>query len=182
MRIIAGTWRGRLLTAPPGQLTRPTGQRMRQAIFDMLMHAPWGGRGLLDGASVLDAFAGTGAMGLEALSRGAATATFLERDASALACLRANIAAFRAGERARIVATDVMSPPSGPAQQLVFLDPPYDQRLLNPALAALRACGWIDTGTIVVAETARLDPAHTIGVMLAHKVHGAAQVNVWREV
>jgi 16S rRNA (guanine966-N2)-methyltransferase len=181
MRIIAGEWRGRLLTAPPGQLTRPTGQRMRQAIFDMVMHAPWGGRGLVEGASVLDGFAGTGAMGLEALSRGAGKATFLEQAPSALACVYANVASCKAGDRARVIATDVRHPPRGEPQAVVFLDPPYDQGLLAPSLAALRASGWITPGTIVVAESARFDLPHTNGVMLAHRVHGAAQVNVWRE-
>ena len=81
MRIVAGAWRGRRLNAPVGQETRPTADRVRQSLFDMLMHAPWGGRSLLDGAVVLDAFAGTGALGLEALSRGAARAVFFEQDA-----------------------------------------------------------------------------------------------------
>ncbi len=76
MRIVAGTWRGRTLVAPPGQGTRPTADRVRQALFDMLMHAEWGGREAIEGAAVLDVFAGTGALGLEALSRGAATGVF----------------------------------------------------------------------------------------------------------
>ena len=94
MRIVAGQWRGRTLAAPAGAATRPTADRVRQALFDMLLHAPWGGRDRVEGAAVLDAFAGTGALGLEALSRGAATATFIERDRAALAALRANIAAW----------------------------------------------------------------------------------------
>ena len=89
MRIIAGLWRGRALLAPSGETTRPTADRVRQALFDMLLHAPWGGRNLIEGARVLDVFAGTGALGLEALSRGAAKACFIERDRAALAALRA---------------------------------------------------------------------------------------------
>ena len=96
MRIVAGIWRGRALTAPSGGATRPTADRVRQALFDMLLHAPWGGRDRITGATVLDAFAGTGALGLEALSRGAAKAHFIERDQPALAALRANIARLRA--------------------------------------------------------------------------------------
>ena len=92
MRIIAGAWRGRALQTPPGDTTRPTADRVRQALFDMLLHAPWGGRATIDGARVLDVFAGTGAFGLEALSRGAAFATFIEQDRAALVALRANIA------------------------------------------------------------------------------------------
>src|SRR6185437_13151353 len=78
MRIVAGTWRGRTLVAPQGTDTRPTADRVRQALFDMLLHAQWGGHDVLEGAHGLDLFAGTGAFGLEALSRGAAHATFVE--------------------------------------------------------------------------------------------------------
>jgi 16S rRNA (guanine966-N2)-methyltransferase len=124
MRIIAGAWRGRKLLAPPGAATRPTADRVRQALFDMLLHAPWGGREVVVGAAVLDAFAGTGALGLEALSRGAARATFLERDPAALAALHANIAACRAEQRATVLAADATRPPPGTPCSLVFLDPP----------------------------------------------------------
>ena len=109
MRIVAGTWRGRALVAPPGQGTRPTADRVRQALFDMLMHAEWGGRAVIEGAVVLDVFAGTGALGLEALSRGAASACFIEQDAAALRALRANVAACKAEGRAEILAVDVLS-------------------------------------------------------------------------
>ncbi len=122
MRIIAGKWRGRVLVAPAGQKTRPTVERVRQALFDRLMHAPWGGRGVIEGARVLDVFAGTGALGLEALSRGAAHATFMEPDSAALAALRANIAACRA--EATVLAGDARRPPPGTGCRLVFLDPP----------------------------------------------------------
>src|SRR5271163_969890 len=102
MRIIGGTWRGRALQAPPGDTTRPTADRARQALFDMLLHAPWGGREAVEDAVVLNAFAGTGALGLEALSRGAATAAFIEHDRAALAALRANIAACKAEPVCRV--------------------------------------------------------------------------------
>jgi 16S rRNA (guanine966-N2)-methyltransferase len=111
MRIVAGAWRGRTLAAPPGQGTRPTADRVRQALFDMLMHAEWGGRAAIEGAVVLDVFAGTGALGLEALSRGAASACFIEQDAGALKALRANVAACKAGDRAEILVGDVLSLP-----------------------------------------------------------------------
>ena len=109
MRIVGGAWRGRGLVAPPGQVTRPTADRVRQALFDMLLHAPWGGRTVIEGAVVLDVFAGTGALGLEALSRGAARACFIEQDAAALRALRANVAACRAEGRVEVVAGDVFS-------------------------------------------------------------------------
>src|SRR5271163_950273 len=115
MRIIAGTWRGRALQAPPGDTTRPTADRVRQALFDMLLHAAWAGRDTIEGAHVLDVFAGTGAFGLEALSRGAAHATFIEHDRAALTALRANIAACRAQDRTTILPVDAQATPKGHA-------------------------------------------------------------------
>jgi 16S rRNA (guanine966-N2)-methyltransferase len=180
MRIIAGEWRGRALAAPAGQATRPTAERMRQPLFDMLMHAPWA-EGVLVGGEVLDAFAGTGALGLESLSRGAARAHFIERDRAALAALRANIAACRAGERAAVVAGDALRPPSGVACGLVFLDPPYAQDLVPAAVAALGRAGWLAEGALLVAETGRDEALVLPGAaMVAEREHGAARVTVWR--
>ena len=147
----------------------------------MLLHAPWGGRNLMEGAAVLDAFAGTGAFGLEALSRGAGSAVFMESDAAALAALRANVTACRSEARSRVVATDVFRPPPGPAQTIVFLDPPYADGAVLRALAALRAVGWIAPATLVVAETARSDLFTPAAPVLGHRAHGAAQITIWRE-
>jgi len=180
MRIIAGAWRGKRLIAPAGDTTRPTADRTRQALFDIIMHAPWGGRDLLEGASVLDAFAGTGALGLEALSRGAAEAVFMENGRDALAAIAANVAACRAGVRARILAVDAVRPPRGGPSRLVFLDPPYDHHLLNLSLHALRESGWIVSGTIVVAESRRSSRCEGPGVLLAERSHGTAKIMVWR--
>jgi 16S rRNA (guanine966-N2)-methyltransferase len=190
MRIVAGTWRGRALQAPPGDTTRPTADRVRQALFDMLLHAPWGGRDAIEGARVLDVFAGTGALGLEALSRGAAFATFIEHDRTALAALRANIAILRAADRTAVLAGDALATKglaatpstivSGAPCALVFLDPPYGADLVPRALAHLTAGGWIAPGALIVAETARDEPplhAHP----LAERTHGAARINVWRD-
>jgi 16S rRNA (guanine966-N2)-methyltransferase len=185
MRILAGANRGRRLIAPPGLATRPTSVRLRQALFDMLAHAPWGGRERLVGARVLDAFAGTGALGLEALSRGAAAAVFLENDPAALAALRANIAACRAEGRGRVLAADVLAPPPAEAGcDLVFLDPPYGAGLLAPAVAALARAGWIAPGALVVAETAAAAPesAPDNFTLLAERRHGAGMVRVFRAV
>jgi len=189
MRIIAGAFKGRALASPAGMDTRPTAQRVRQAVFDILMHAPWAGRSFLEQADVLDAFAGTGALGLEALSRGAATAMFFERDRVALAALRANIAACGVGARARVVAGDVLRPGPGPGpdpvsgqhKNLIFLDPPYEQGLVQRSLNVLRAEGWLGPGSVVVAETGRLESVVETGSILAHRVHGAAQITFWRE-
>jgi 16S rRNA (guanine966-N2)-methyltransferase len=176
VRIIAGAWRGRVLRAPAGEATRPTAERLRQALFDMLLHAPWGGR--LDGMAVLDAFAGTGALGLEALSRGAAAAWFIERDRAALDALRANVAACKPPQ-ARVLAGDVLHPPPGSPCNLVFLDPPYGQDLLPRALAALRGAGWIAPAALIVAEAASGETPD-LGALLAERSHGAGRVTVWR--
>jgi 16S rRNA (guanine966-N2)-methyltransferase len=181
MRIVAGAWRGRTLSVPPGLTTRPTADRVRQALFDMLLHAPWGGRALLEGALVLDGFAGTGALGLEALSRGAAHATFVERDRAALTALRANIAACRATDRCTVLPADLLALPAGPPCDLVFLDPPYGAALLPRALAALRAAHRIAAGTLIIAETAGDDPPPGPASVLADRTHGPARLTIWRE-
>jgi len=178
MRIIAGAWRGRLLAAPKGVATRPTAERMRQALFDMLAHAPWADRPLFEGATILDAFAGTGALGLEALSRGAVKATFFENDRAALAALRANIAACKAN--ADIIARDVLTPPSGERCDLVFLDPPYGRDLGPRAIAALTRSGWIGPGTVIVLETAADETIDIPATPRAERSHGAARVTIWQ--
>ncbi len=179
MRVIGGAWRGRRLAAPPGEATRPTAERVRQAVFDRLMHAPWAGRAVFEGVLVLDAFAGTGALGLEALSRGAADAVFMERDRAALAALRANIAVCRAEPRCTVLAADVLRPPRGRACGLVFLDPPYGQGLVPAAVAALAAGGWIAPGCLCLAELGAADPPPA-ATLLADFSHGAARMVAWR--
>ncbi len=169
-------WRGRRLRSPPGATTRPTAERLRQALFDMLAHASWGTR--LDGMAVLDAFAGTGALGLEALSRGAASATFFERDRAALEALRANIAACP-GANARVIASDVLRPPPGSPCHLVFLDPPYGQDLVPLAVVQLTAAGWITSDSLLVAETARME-CPQFGRLIAEREHGAGRISIWR--
>jgi 16S rRNA (guanine966-N2)-methyltransferase len=181
MRIVAGAWRGRALIAPAGSATRPTADRVRQALFDMLLHAPWGGRETVAGVHALDVFAGTGAFGLEALSRGAAHATFIERDRAALVALRANIAACRAEDRCTILAIDAIAIPPGAAASLVFLDPPYRQDLMPRAIARLRAVRRLAPAALIIAETARDEPMPAMNP-LAVRVHGAAQLSIWREI
>jgi 16S rRNA (guanine966-N2)-methyltransferase len=182
MRIIAGRHRGRTLVVPPGDATRPTADRLRQALFDMLWHAPWGGRTTIQDQLVLDAFGGTGALGLEALSRGADHCTFLETAKPALAALRANIAACREEARSAILASDATRPP--PARVpcgLVFLDPPYGQGLVPRAVAALSAAGWIAPGALIVAETAQDDALILPGYApVATRGHGATMLHVLR--
>ena len=183
MRIVAGAWRGRSIAAPRSASTRPTADRVRQALFDMLAHAPWAEP--LEGCAVLDGFAGSGALGLEAMSRGAARAVFFETDRAALEGLRGNIAALGAGPRSLVLGADATRPPRpGPTQGacgLVLLDPPYGGGLIARALDALRATGWVAAGALIVAETAcREEPPVAAASLLAARRHGAARLSIWR--
>ena len=156
MRIVAGRHRGRRLVAPPGQTVRPTSDRAREALFNILSHGRLAAEGIpFADATVLDAFAGTGALGLEALSRGAAEAVFIEQDREALAILRQNVAALGEGVRARIVPGDATRPPRAPSScALVFLDPPYRSGLAAAALSALEDAGWLMPQALAVIELA----------------------------
>jgi len=160
MRIVAGVHRGRALQAPTGKAVRPTADRTRQALFNLLEHGRIAADGArVAGARVLDVFAGTGALGLEALSRGAASLTAMERDAAALALIRANVAMLGETERTTLLQADALAPPQAPAPAgLIFLDPPYGEDLAAPALLALEAQGWIAEGAIVAVETGSKDP------------------------
>jgi len=152
MRIVGGRLRGRTLTAPKSRAIRPTTDRLRQALFNVLAHA-YGDP--ISGARVLDLFAGTGALGLEALSRGAAFALFVDNGAEARALLRENIAALGLGGATRVFRRDAVQlgavHPLAPFS-LAFLDPPYGQGLAAPALAAARAGGWLAPDALVVVE------------------------------
>lgn len=174
-RIIAGQWKGRKLVSPAGQDTRPTNIRARQAVFDTLAHAPWCN---LRGAKVLDVFAGTGAYGLEALSRGAVFASFIEQAPPACAAIQHNINVL-AGQNARLIKADALNPPVGEKQDLVFLDPPYGQGVLEPALAALQRMGWIGPGSVIIAEFGPQDEIQT-PTLLATRTHGKAQLKIWK--
>ena len=178
LRIVAGRHRGRRLAAPEGQATRPTAERVRQALFDMLWHAPWAGRAAVEEARVLDAFAGTGALGLEALSRGAAHASFIEPDRAALAALRRNVATLGEDHRARVIPGDATRPPPAPAPcSLLLLDPPYGKDLVPRALAVLEQAGWIAPEALVAAEVAKADPLEVPGFTeVAERAHGAARL------
>ena len=180
MRIVAGQFRGRNLVAPPGSATRPTGDRTRQALFNILEHGGLAAEGSpIAGSVVLDAFAGTGALGLEALSRGASRAFFFEQVPAALACLRQNIQALGQGEQCAVFAGDVLRPPRPPGPcTLVFLDPPYHQGLVPAALDQLTRNGWIDTGALVVAEIGAeegLTPTQEFTI-LDKRLYGASQL------
>ena len=157
MRIVGGSLRGRPLAAPEGDVVRPTADRTREALFNILSHGKLverlGGASPLPGAAVLDAFAGTGALGLEALSRGARQIYFIERYAPALTVLRQNIKKLSVAEQCRVFDRDALVPPPAPEPcQLVFMDPPYNENLAVPALTALQAAGWLAEGALVSLE------------------------------
>jgi 16S rRNA (guanine966-N2)-methyltransferase len=155
VRVVAGRHRGRRILAPEGQALRPTADRVREAVFNTLVHGGPGadGRDAITGARVLDAFAGTGAMGLEAVSRGAAHATLMEQDRTALDFCRANTRALGEAARVTVLGGDCTKPVRAAEPcTLVLLDPPYRSGLAAPALTALAEAGWIAPGAICVVE------------------------------
>jgi 16S rRNA (guanine966-N2)-methyltransferase len=184
MRIVGGRLRGRPLVAPDGRdAVRPTAERTREAVFNILLHRFQGQGITFYGARVLDAFAGTGAMGLEALSRGAGPVTFLELDPAALRALQANVAAMAGDGEAAVLRGDACQPPPPPGRHtLAFLDPPYDRALLRPALTALSAAGWLAAGALCVCEhrfSDDLAPPEGFEV-LDERRYGKAKVTILR--
>jgi 16S rRNA (guanine966-N2)-methyltransferase len=152
MRIEAGSHKGTRLIAPEGDDVRPTSDRARQAIFNVLVHR----FDAVEGARVLDAFAGSGALGLEALSRGAESLVAMELARPALDALKRNITACRENARTLVFACNALDPPQAQPRfapcSLVLLDPPYGKGLIQPALVALTKAGWIAPGALIVAE------------------------------
>jgi 16S rRNA (guanine966-N2)-methyltransferase len=154
LRILGGLWRGRAIAAPADRDVRPTAQRTRESLFNRLLHsfAPLGFS--LAKANVVDVCAGSGALGLEALSRGAAHATFIEQAPAALTLLEKNIATLGAEDRTRIVRADVRAlPRNAKPCDLALLDPPYGEGLVEPILAGLAAHNWLRKGALVTVET-----------------------------
>jgi 16S rRNA (guanine966-N2)-methyltransferase len=156
MRIVAGSHRGRRLETPADDRIRPTSDRIREALFNILGHKLDGG---FIGKRVLDGFAGTGALGLEALSRGAASALFVDRNRDALALCRRNAAALGLAKQADFRLADLTHAglATGPFD-LVFLDPPYGEGLAAKALAAAHTAGWLAPAAVVAIEADRAQP------------------------
>jgi 16S rRNA (guanine966-N2)-methyltransferase len=154
MRIVGGRLRGRSLSAPKSQSVRPTADRLRESLFNILVH---GYGDPVGGARVLDLFAGTGALGLEAMSRGAAFALFVDDGAEARALIRANVETLGLGGTTRIFRRDATrlgaAHPVEPFG-LVFLDPPYGKGLAAQALASARDGGWLAPDALIVVEEA----------------------------
>lgn len=163
MRIIAGEWRGRKLVAPKGDATRPTADRTRETLFSMLTSR----LGSFEGLRVADLFAGSGALGLEALSRGAANCLFVEQDSAALKAIRANVEALGGRATTTIQAASVMAlGPIGAPYDLILLDPPYDTGAGQVAIDRLLRLGWIGSQTWVSLETAAKEAVDIKGVAI----------------
>ncbi len=180
MRVVGGRHRGRKLVAPQGDAVRPTSDRAREALFNILSHGDFAAAGLpFAGENVIDAFAGTGALGIEALSRGAARAVFIETDRAALAALRRNLAALDEEQAADIVAADATRPPRPPyAAAIAFLDPPYRSGLASAALTALAETGWLATRALAIVELAATEPFSLPAgfAMIDERRYGAAKL------
>jgi 16S rRNA (guanine966-N2)-methyltransferase len=152
MRIISGAYRGRRLLTPKGQETRPTSDRLRESIFNILAHN-WPQH--LKGARVADIFAGSGALGIEALSRGAAHVVFVEKHPAGRELVASNLDLLGITDGAEVIAGDARQLPRGQAAfDLIFMDPPYRRGLGEAALAALPEAGWLRPDTLLVLETA----------------------------
>ncbi len=178
MRIIAGLHRGRPLIAPKGGVTRPTADRTREALFSMLTSR----LGSFDDLRVLDLFAGSGALGLEALSRGAAHCTFVEQDGAALDSLRTNIAKLGADRQSDVRAQSVMAlGPAPGSYELILIDPPYRSGAGAVALERLLRLGWIAPAALISVETAKGEAVAIDGFTPdVERVHGKAMLTLLR--
>jgi 16S rRNA (guanine966-N2)-methyltransferase len=178
MRIIAGQWRGRKINAPPGEATRPTADRTRETLFSMLTSR----LGSFDGLAVADLFAGAGTLGLEALSRGAATCIFAEQDAAAIRSLRANIDHLGAVTQCDVRATSVLTLGIAKAPlDLILMDPPYGSGAGEVALDRLVRLGWIGPATWISLETGAKDvPQVKVLEMVADRKVGTARITLLR--
>jgi len=182
-RIVAGKHRGRPLVVPLGVEIRPTSSRARESLFNILVHADLNGDGTspLPGARVLDAFAGCGALGIEALSRGAAHVTFMDSSSEAIRTVGENLRAVKETANARVLRTDATQPQpasSGGACGLAFLDPPYRSGLGARALAALARVGWLAPGAVCIVEIAAKEDLEAVPdfTALDERRYGAAKL------
>lgn len=160
MRITGGEWRSRVLVVPPDQtITRPTMDQTRQAVFNILNSASWAlqenGQPLVFRGTILDLFAGSGAYGFEALSRGASQVTFVDRDAKSIEAIRKNVEALKCTDQAKIIRSDasMIAASQTGAVSVCFMDPPYADESWPDVIRALQHRSWIDDKTLVVVET-----------------------------
>lgn len=181
MRIVGGDFRGRNLSTPEGRHTRPTSDRARQAIFNIVEHAEFAPN--LKGARVLDLFAGSGALGLEALSRGASFCLFVDTDDEARGAIRENIEAFGLFGSTRIHRRDATKLGPRPGAQaeafdIVFMDPPYHKGLIEPALSGLIDDKWLRPEALVIAESGADEDINITNLwhIIDSRIYGAAKV------
>lgn len=184
MRVIGGRFSGRALIAPKGRETRPTGDRARESLFNILAHRD---DFSFEGARVIDLFAGSGALGFEALSRGAAFCLFVETDAAARGAIRDNVEALGLFGETRVhrrSATMLGPKPAGvgPSFNLAFLDPPYAKDLARSAMETLKSGGWLAKGALVVVEQGKDEaPVAVDGFAeIDRREYGAAQIGLYR--
>ena len=187
MRIVSGRFKGRNLKAPGDTALRPTSDKVRQAIFNILEHAGFAAGFSLEGARVVDLFAGTGALGLEALSRGAKYCLFIEDAAESRAIIRENVEALGLTGASKIWrrdatnlgALDTLAP-----FDLAFLDPPYRRGLIAPALKVLASGGWLNPNALVIAEAAEDETMPVVDgyELLDDRVYGDTRIAFMRAV
>ncbi len=182
MRIIAGAFKGRKLLTPESDAIRPTSDRTRESVFNLLMHGNYAGEAIL-GQHVVDVCCGTGALGLEALSRGARIATFIDQDKKSLELAKKNALHCGTMNAAFFVQADAAKMPAAkePAS-LVLLDPPYATPLLAPAYAALQRGGWLRPGTLLVSEQQRGTPIPMLdgAELVDERQYGKAHIVIYR--
>jgi 16S rRNA (guanine966-N2)-methyltransferase len=183
MRVTGGTFRGRALAEPSDNRVRPTSDKVRQAIFNILAHNDFGFE--LEGAKVVDLFAGTGALGIEALSRGAAFCMFVDDSAESRALIRRNVEALNLTGATKIWRRDArdlgpLGAGAGGPFDLAFLDAPYRKGLTAPALASLRAGGWLTADGLAIAEAAEDEPVAPDGYrLLDRRSYGETAVQIF---
>ncbi len=187
MRIVGGRFRGRALAAPGAAgggvaHLRPTADRVRESLFNLLAHGPYDGAP--EGMRVLDLFAGTGALGLEAMSRGAIRAVFVDDHGPSRALIRENVEALGLLGETKIWRRDAtkLGPCRGEPFDLVFLDPPYSKGLADPALASAAAGGWLAPGALVIVEQAEAEPLPERIELLDERVYGETRIVIGRAV
>jgi 16S rRNA (guanine966-N2)-methyltransferase len=159
MRIIAGDWRGRAIDAPPGQATRPTADRARETLFSMLASR----LGSFKDLRVADLFAGSGALGFEALSRGAASVTFVENDSKAAATIKRNAERLSTTDRIRSLGSSALTLPPSEPFDLILADPPYAAGSGTAAVKAVADADWLASGGWMSVETGRAEPVEPGG-------------------
>lgn len=178
MRVIAGQWRGRRLAAPPGDSTRPTADRVRESLFSMLTSR----LGAFDGLDVADLYAGSGALGIEALSRGAASCHFVEADRKAVDALRANLATLDASNHAAVSSCRVESFSSSQSFHVIFADPPYAPGSGSSVATLVATNGWLLPDGWLAVETARGDPVEPASLAIeAEREVGRARLTLLRK-